>query len=270
VAKSNLGKRVSSVGSQGGGKTYKKTRPANFYGALAVIVVLGLALTAYSRYEYQNPAKRSTTTTLAPGIGSVQYAALSIQDCGTTLPSLLPDETYKGGGFIVGPDDVVRLTPLTSADAGKNATLKTFAKEYTGLKVTSTELAVPKAGGIANPKTTFTTGEKCGPTTKYAGKTGKVEYAYWKTLAQTKPTITTNPASIRFTKELRLALAFEPAGVTPSVPAASTVDHMVTDTVTPTTTTTLPTTTTTVPISTTTGSTATTTTVAPTTTTTKG
>ena len=69
MAKSNLGKRVSSVGSQGGGKTYKKTRPANFYGALAVIVILGLALTAYSRYEYQNPAKRSTTTTIAPGIG---------------------------------------------------------------------------------------------------------------------------------------------------------------------------------------------------------
>ena len=265
MAKSNLGKRVSSVGSQGGGKTYKKTRPSNFYGALAVIVVLGLALTAYSRYEYQNPAKRATTTTLAPGIGSVQYAALSIQDCGTNLPSLLPDETYKGGGFIVGPDDVVRLTPLTSSDAGKNATLTTFAKEYVGLKVTSTELAVPKAGGVANPKTTFTNGQVCGPTTKYPGKKGKVEYAYWSTLAQTKPTITTNPSSIRFTKELRLALAFEPAGVTPSVPSASTVDHMVTDTVTPTTTTTttLPTTTTTVPIGTTTTS-------APTTTTTKG
>lgn len=265
MAKSNLGKRVSSVGSQGGGKTYKKTRPANFYGALAVIVILGLALTAYSRYEYQNPAKRSTTTTIAPGIGSVQYAALSIQDCGTTLPSLLPDETYKGGGFIVGPDNVVRLTPLTSADAGKNATLKTFAKEYAGLKVTSTELAIPKADGIANPKTTFKTGELCGPTTKYPGKPGKVEYAYWSTLAQTTPTITTNPASIKFTKELRLALAFEPAGVTPAVPSASTVDHMVTDTVTPTTTTT-----TTVPSTTTTAATGTTTTTAATTTTTKG
>jgi hypothetical protein len=264
VAKSNLGKRVSSVGSQGGGKTYKKTRPANFYGALAVIVILGLALTAYSRYEYQNPAKRSTTTTIAPGIGSVQYAALSIQDCGTTLPSLLPDETYKGGGFIVGPDNVVRLTPLTSADAGKNATLKTFAKEYAGLKVTSTELAIPKADGIANPKTTFKTGELCGPTTKYPGKPGKVEYAYWSTLAQTTPTITTNPASIKFTK-LRLALAYEPAGVTPAVPSASTVDHMVTDTVTPTTTTT-----TTVPSTTTTAATGTTTTTAATTTTTKG
>jgi hypothetical protein len=265
VAKSNLGKRVSSVGSQGGGKTYKKTRPANFYGALAVIVILGLALTAYSRYEYQNPAKRSTTTTIAPGIGSVQYAALSIQDCGTTLPALVPDETYKGGGFIVGPDNVIRLTPLTSVDAGKNATLKTFASEYSGLKVTSTELAVPKGAGLANPKTTFKTGEACGPTTKYPGKTGKVEYAYWSTLAQTTPTITTNPASIKFTKELRLALAFEPAGVTPAVPSASTVDHMVTDTVTPTTTTT-----TTLPTTTTTGSTATTTTTAATTTTTKG
>lgn len=255
------------MGSQGGGKTYKKTRPGNFYGALAVIVILGLALTAYSRYEYQNPVKvkHATTTTIAPGIGSVQYAALSIQDCGTTLPALLPDETYKGGGFIVGPDNVVRLTPLTSADAGKNATLSTFAKEYAGLTATSTELAVPKAGGLANPATTFKTGEACGPSTKYPGKAGKVEYAYWSTLAQTTPTITTDPAAVKFTKELRLVLAFEPAGVTPALPLASTVDHMVTDTVTPTTTTT-----TTLPITTTTTSTGTTTTTTPTTTTTKG
>jgi hypothetical protein len=263
VAKSTSGKWVSRVGAAGGGKTYQKTRPANFYGALAVIVILGLALTAYSRYEYQNPVKHHKVV-VAPAIGSVQYAALSVQACGVTLPDLVPDTTYKGGGFIVGSDNVVRLTPLTAADAGNNATLKTFASEYSGLKATSTELAIPKGAGLANPKTTYKNGDACGPTTKYPGKKGNVVYAYWTTLGQEKPTLTTNPAKIKFTKDLRVTLAFEPTGVTPTPPSAKSVDEMVLDATTPTTTTTAPTTTTTAPAG------PTTTTSTPTTTTTKG
>jgi hypothetical protein len=262
VAKSTSGKWVSRVGAAGGGKTYQKTRPSNFYGALIVIVILGLALTAYSRYEYQNPVKHHKVV-VSPAIGSVQYAALSIQACGVTLPYLVSDTTYKGGGFIVGSDDVVRLTPLTAADAGNNATLKTFATEYSGLTATSKELAVPKGAGVANPKTTYKNGDACGSTTKYAGKTGKVVYAYWSTLGQETPTLTTNPAKIKFTKDLRVTLAFEPTGVTPTAPSAKSVDEMVLDATTPTTTTTAPVTTTTAPLSTTT-------TTTPTTTTTKG
>jgi hypothetical protein len=264
VAKSNSGKWVSRVGSAGGGKTYRKSRPANFYGALFVIVVLGLALTAFSKYEYEHPTKKAVAPVVAPAIGSVQYAALAIDNCGTTLPYLQTDTSYKGGGFLVGGDNVVRLTPLTAADAGHNANLKTFANEYAGLKLTSTELAVPKADGVANPKTTFKNGEDCAAGTKYAGKPGKVVYAYWTTLAQKSPTLTTNPAKIHFYKDLRVTMAFLPTGVTPTAPAEKSVDEMVLDATTPTTTTTttLPTTTTTAPL--------TTTTTTPTTTTTKG
>ena len=263
MAKSNSGKWVSRVGSAGGGKTYQKSRPANYYGALFVIVVLGLALTAFSRYEYDHPTKKAVAPVVAPAIGSVQYAALAVDDCGTALPYLQTDTSYKGGGFLVGGDNVIRLTPLTAADAGDNANLKTFAKEYAGLKLTSSELAVPKADGVANPKTTFKNGDICAAGTKYAGKPGKVVYAYWTTLGQVKPTLTTNPAKIHFVKDLRVTLAFVPAGVTPFAPAEVSEQEMVKDATTPTTTTTTtaPTTTTTAPLTTTT---------APTTTTTKG
>ncbi|HTT59852.1 MAG TPA: hypothetical protein VMF33_07365, partial [Acidimicrobiales bacterium] len=71
MAKSNSGKWVSRVGSAGGGKTYQKSRPANYYGALFVIVVLGLALTAFSRYEYDHPTKPKAAPVVAPAIGSV-------------------------------------------------------------------------------------------------------------------------------------------------------------------------------------------------------
>jgi hypothetical protein len=269
VAKSTSGKWVSRVGAAGGGKTYRKTRPGNFYGALAVIVVLGIVLTVYSRYEYQNPVS-STTTTVSPAIGSVSYAALSLQVCGQNLPYLHSDPTFKGG-FIVGPKDVIRLAPASAAEAGANATLKTFASEYAGLIASSTELAVPTATGVANPKTTYKNGQVCPATSKYPGKKGKVVYAYWNSFGQKKATLTTDPATIKFVKDLRVTMAFEPAGVTPRVPSKATVDAMVLYATTPSTTTTVATTTTLPTATTTTAPTsATTTTIAGTTTTAKG
>jgi hypothetical protein len=268
VAKSNSGKWVSRVGAAGGGKTYRKARPANYYGILAVIVILGLVATVYSRYEYQNPVKKHAAAAVAPKIGSVLYAGLSIQDCGKTLPYLTSDPTTKLG-FVVGPYDVVRLSPVSSFDAGNNATLEKLANEFDGLTLSKTEIAVPTSKGAANPKTTYKNGETCPTGTPDAGKTGTVEYAYWTSFAQKTPTITTNPAKIKFSKELRVTMAFEPAGVVPAPPSKTTDNEMVYDTVTPatTTTTTLPTTTTTVGPG---NAPTTTTTTASTTTTTKG
>jgi hypothetical protein len=265
VAKSNSGKWVSRVGAAGGGKTYRKTRPGNYYGILAVIVILGLAATVYSRYEYQNPVKKHTVV-VQPAVGTTLYAGLSVQSCGQTLPYLTPDPTTKLG-FVVESDDVLRLSPVSSYDAGNNATLKTFASEFPGLITSSNELAIPKTTGVANPATTYKNGALCSAKSKYAGQKGKVEYAYWTSFAQKTPKITTNPADIKFSKELRLTLAFEPTGVTPNPPAKTTVDAMVYNTVATTTTTT---TTTTPTTTTTTKSSTTTTTTASTTTTTKG
>lgn len=267
MAKSTSGKWVSRVGAAGGGKTYQKTRPGNFYGALIVIVVLGIVLAVYSRYEYQHPVKKHSSI-VAPAIGSTLYAALSEQACGQNLAFLHSDETFTGG-FIVGPDNVIKLTPGTAAEAGANATLKQFAKEYAGLVATSTELALPKATGVANPATTYKNGETCSAKSKYPGKKGSVVYAYWSSFGQKTPTLTTNPASIKFVKDLRVTMAFEPAGVTPRAPAKKTVDEMVLAATTPTTTTTVPTATTTAPTANTT-TTSSTTTTASTTTTTKG
>lgn len=237
MAKSTSGKWVSRVGAAGGGKTYTKTRPGNFYGALFVIVVLGLALVVYSRYEYQNPVRPPAAA--APAIGSTLYAGLTIQSCGQYLPYLNTDPTYKGG-FTVQSSDVIKLTPASAADAGHNATLARFVIEYPGLVATSSTLGVPTATGIANPKTTYKNGQVCAKSSKYPGKKGRVVYAYWRTFAQKKPLLTTNPASIHFTRELRVAMAFEPAGVTPRVPSATTTDQMVLATTTPPTTTTTP------------------------------
>ena len=224
VAKSAVGKWVSRVGASGGGKAYKKTRPGNYYGALVVIVVLGLVATIYSRYEYQNPATAAGST--PPAIGTTWYAALSVDVCGTTLPFLSADTTAKLG-FIVLPSNVIRISPVSTADAGNNATLSQFALEYPGLIASSTELAIPTSRGNSNPATTYHNGETCPTHTKYAGKSGQISYAYWTSFGQKTPVITTNPSSIKFAQFLRVTMAFLPANVTPLPPQQTSVNAMV-------------------------------------------
>jgi hypothetical protein len=98
-------------------------------------------------------------------------------------------------------------------------------------------LAVPTAKGAANAKTTYRNGDACPAKSKYHGQTGKISYAYWTSFGQKKPTITTDPSSIKFVQYLRVTMAFEPVSVTPTPPEQRTVDAMVLDAQTPTTTT---------------------------------
>jgi hypothetical protein len=269
VAKSATGRWVSRVGASGGGKAYKKTRPGNFYGALAVIVVLGLVATIFARYEYQHPAKNPAG--IAPKIGTTWYAALSIQACGKYLPYLPTDTTLKGQGMYALPADVLKISPASAADSGNNATLAQFGNEYPGLLISTSQLNVPKNDlGTANPSTSYTNGQNCpsGKGDLYGGQAGQVTYAYWQ-YGQKKPTITTNPATIKFTADMSISMAFDPAKVVPKAPLSATVDAMVADATTvttttavvtpPSTTTTAPGTTTTVPGTTTTAPTTTTT-----------
>ncbi|NNN01551.1 MAG: hypothetical protein HKL86_06955 [Acidimicrobiaceae bacterium] len=233
MAKSAAGKWVSRVGSSGGGKAYKKTRPSNYYGALVLIVVLGLIAAVYSRYEYQHPGVAAAGT--PPAIGTTWYAALSIEACGKTLPFLNTDPAYKGG-FVVQPANVIKISPVSAADSGNNATLSQFAAEYPGLIASSTQLAIPNANGVANAATTYKNGQTCPSTSKYPGQAGQISYAYWTTFGQKKPVITTNPSSIKFAQYLRVTMAFDPQGVTPKAPQQSTVNAMFAAVQSPTTT----------------------------------
>jgi hypothetical protein len=263
VAKSATGRWVSRVGASGGGKAYKKTRPGNFYGALAVIVILGLVATVFARYDYQHPPKNPAG--IAPKVGTTWYAALSIQACGKYLPYLATDTTLKGQGMYALAADVLKISPASAADSGNNATLAQFGDEYPGLIISTSQMNIPKNDqGTANPATSYTNGQACpsGKGTLYPGQPGKVSYTYWTTFGG-KPTTTNNPASIKFAPELRVTMAFDPANVKPKPPLQETVNEMVADgtTVTPTTTvTTPPATTTTVKGSTTTTTPSTTTT----------
>jgi hypothetical protein len=119
-------------------------------------------------------------------------------------------------------------------------------------------LGIPSAAGVADASTTYRNGEACPASSKYPKKIGYVEYAYWTSFTQKTPTITTNPASIKFAQYLRLTMAFDPKGVIPAPPSTTTVNAMVSYEASSATTTTTAVTTTTVATPTTTATTTTT------------
>ena len=222
MANSNTGKWVSRVGSSGGGKAYRRSRPVNYYGIVAVIVILGLSSVVYARYAYQHPHK---AVVVQPAIGTKWFVSLATEVCGEAQPFFTSDPTYVGGN-IVEANNVLQVDPTVKSEAGKNATLAKFASEFAGLSISPTKLALPNSVGVATKATTYTNGETCPSTSKYKGEKGVVKIAYWKNLAQNTPTITTNAASVHFNQAMRVTLAFDPVGVTPVAPTSSTVATM--------------------------------------------
>lgn len=214
MAKSTSGKWVSRVGSSGGGKTYRKRRPMNYYGVLAVLTVLGLFTVVYSRYEYKHPASE-----VAPVIGQTWYAALSGQVCGETQPFLAKDPNALTAGFNMLDKNVLAISPRTPDQAGNNATFQKFLDEHTSLTVTSNTLKWTDGK-------TYTNGDKCPAGTKYAGQAGRVQISSWRSYSQAEPTVTTDPASLKLTDRMQITLSFLPDAIQATTPGAETLSSM--------------------------------------------
>lgn len=198
MASSNTGGWVRRVGASGGGRSYRRRRPLNYYGIIGVIAVFGLASVGFARYDYRHP----------PAGPSTSYAALAFYACGTSLPSLSPSAgSYHAlaGGVVV------------SSTTG-TPTLDHFVSAYPGLTLTSSELGLPASGAKHSHATTYTNDEKCPAGTRDAGKVGHLEIAYWPTLSAVTPTLTTNASTVPLSNNVRISVAFLPIGVTPAQP----------------------------------------------------
>jgi hypothetical protein len=252
---------VRRVGASGGGRTYRRQRPVNFYGVIALIVVLGTLSIIWARYEYQHPTGAAAAT--PPAVGTTWYSGLGITACGVAQPELAP-QPGSVSGFTAQANSLIRVSPANKTFAGTNATLDKFVSGYKGLVVTASELALPGKNGAADPATTWKTGEKCPAGTKDAGQTGEVQIAVWPNVISTKPTLTTSSSSVKFAPRQLITFYFGPKGVTPPKPSTTTIAALLQASATAGTTTT----TQTIKVTPTTA--ATTTTSASTTTTSKG
>ena len=219
MARSSTGKSVARAAATGGGTSYRGQMPVNWYAALALIVLVGLASVALARYNYtKNPP------TTQPIVGQTWHAALSSDICGKVEPAL-PALTSTTAGLTSSGNGVLLIAPKSSSESGNNATLGTFASEYTGLKLTNTSITYP--GGTA-----YKNGQKCAAGTPDAGKAGVVRVRSWtlstadqKSGSQVKllgGDSSSAPASLKFRNSQLITVGFGPADkALPKVPASS-------------------------------------------------
>jgi hypothetical protein len=259
---SSSGKSVARAAATGGGATYRGQMPVNWYAALVVIVLIGLASVAVAKYHYnQSPS------VVQPTVGTTWHAAIAFDICGESQPALAASPSSASTGLTTSGNGVLVVSPKSSSEAGANATVGKFASGYSGLTVTNTSLKYP---GAKVPE--YKNGQKCAAGTPDAGKVGEVMARSWIITTQVKHNeevetggvTTTRPADLRLLNRQLITVGFAPDGTSLPKPPGSTIlaltQALSGQEPVATTTTTAP--------SATTSSTAATTTTAPTTTTT--
>ena len=237
MGKASSSKKVARAAGTGGGRTNRSSTPWTYVGLIALIVVLGVALTFTSRTRAHNLVKAasSANATAAPTVGGTAWnEGFAVYVCNSFLPAI--KVTSDSEGITTAGNGVIHIAPKVKAAAGKNATLGEFAKSI-GMTLTASSLQVP--GGKK-----YTNGDDC------AGKAAKLyvkQYPYAG--APTGKIATQDPPSILLADKALITIAFVPPADKAKIPAppssvvaalkkASTPAPTTTTTVAPTTPTT--------------------------------
>ncbi|HUC04330.1 MAG TPA: hypothetical protein VL961_02965 [Acidimicrobiales bacterium] len=213
MARSSVGRTVARAGATGGGATYRGQVPINWYVALVVIALLGIASVALAKYHYVKG-----TPTVPPIIGQTWHAALQTDICGVTEPALASTSSSSTVGLTSAGGGVLEISPKVSGEAGTKATLGKFASEYSGMKLTNKELEYPGASTATSGS--YKNGQVCPKGTPDAGKHGVLMARTWTLGNSTKSgkvinlkggTTTRSPADLRFVNRQLISLGFVPA-----------------------------------------------------------
>jgi hypothetical protein len=196
--------------------------PVNWYAALVIIVVIGLASIAFAKYDYNK-----VPTVVEPTVGTSWHAGLAFDICGTMEAAIPASPSSATTGLTTSGSGVLVVAPKTSGEAGNNATLGKFADGYTGLTLTNTKLKYPSA---KVPE--YTNGQKCGTGTPDAGKVGVVQARSWVISTTTSKNheeeetggaSTLKPADLKFANRQLITTGFVPEGTSLPKPPASTI-----------------------------------------------
>jgi len=220
MARSSSGKSVARAAATGGGATYRGQMPVNWYAALVVIVLVGIASVALAKYNYNK-----TPTVVEPTVGTTWHAGLAFDICGTTEPALAASPTTATTGLTTTGSGVLLIAPKTASEAGTNATLGKFAQGYEGLTLTNTSLKYPSASVPL-----YKNGEKCAAGTPDAGKVGEVKARWWVLSTQSGKNsqveeagglTTVKPADLKFVNRQLITVGFVPDNVSLPKPVSA-------------------------------------------------
>ena len=219
MARNDTGKWVARAGATGGGRTYRGQRPTKWYASLVLICVVGVALVWFSVYQRQNPS-----STGQPTVGTHWVAAISFDICGTTLP-VLPTNPNTAAQITTQGDGLIHISPTSSANSGANATLGKFASEYPGLTIASSSVRYPGKTSTSAPLVgrTFNDDEKCPAHTPFAGQQAQVQIQAYPNFASNSPVLAGDPNSFKLAQGQLITVAFLPEGKKIPKPPHSTV-----------------------------------------------
>jgi hypothetical protein len=164
MGKASSGKKVARAASIGGSRVYRRHTPWGYFGAIALIVILGVVGTVTSRDRRISQINGAGDT--APTVGTIWHEGYAVFACGTQLePAPKGSDPVKvpsphGQGIETQASGVILIDPASKSVAGKNATLGKFAADI-NMKLNAAELQLP--GGKL-----YQDGDSC------AGKPGHV------------------------------------------------------------------------------------------------
>ena len=139
MGKASSTKKVARAAGTGGGRTYRGRTPWTYFGAIALIVVLGLVGTVTSRDRRLAQINKQGGT--PPTVGQSWNEGYAVYACGKFLPAIShagnPQGITTGNG-----DGIIHIKPKVNAAAGANATLAKFAVAA-GMKLNAAEFQLP-------------------------------------------------------------------------------------------------------------------------------
>lgn len=202
-----LGRTVARAARTGGARNSRGPRqtPLGFYTTLVVVVLLGIAGVAFSRYEVLHPSAGPNNS---PTIGEHWLVAVGFDICGKVQPDLPKTPGKTTPAFYTTGNGIMQVVPKTNADTGKHATLGRFVSEYPGITLSATSVGYPGQKVLHN-------GAMCGKVP------GKVQVKLFSSLADTTGTVVKgNPDSLRLTNDSLITIAFVAPGTSVARPSS--------------------------------------------------
>lgn len=199
---SSASRKVARAAAAGRNARAKREIPLGFYSIVALLIIIGSFVIAYSRYEKQHPVAISRGP--APQIGAKWTSAIGFDSCGTYLPNLAPQASGANGGIYLSSGGLIHIAPTSSADTGSKATLQKFISGYKGLKVSSSGFTLPDNLGAG--------------TTKCGGIAAHEAIYVWPSLLSTTPLSYSKPARVALKNGELISIATLKSGQVPQKP----------------------------------------------------
>ena len=150
MGKASSSKKVARAAGTGGGRTNRGSTPWAYVGLIALIVVVGAALTFTSRNRDINLKNSATdqNATVQPTVGGTAWnEGFGVYICDRFVPAIKAASDAEG--LTTDGDGIMHIAPKVKAAAGRNATLGEFARSI-GMTITASDIQVPGGKRYSN------------------------------------------------------------------------------------------------------------------------